>query len=252
LFPIRTFSSFRSEPRSRLIPSSASSPSLSSCCRMALSPWGSPRAPSWTSLSWRGRRQATIHDHPLVETEGFKEGMSRLDADLMAARALLGAQVARVWQNPERTAAGPPGGTTASEGLDHLGLASASPKAALNWRKQGRVRKLVAATKGAGSARRGPTRGGPSAQLRSGGGRGCSRACRESMYRNGRGNNARAVSEKLSTIDSSSPDLSPLPATNDKAIATGAKTRSINLIIMSVGLKLKATVESRRSLKCLT
>jgi indole-3-acetate monooxygenase len=42
---------------------------------------------------------------PLVETEGFKEGMSRLDADLMAARALLGAQVARVWQNPERTAA---------------------------------------------------------------------------------------------------------------------------------------------------
>jgi hypothetical protein len=43
------------------------------------------------------------------------------------------------------------------------------------------------------------------------------------------------VSEKPSTIDSSSPDLSPMPATNDKAIATGAKPRSVNLIIMSVG-----------------
>jgi indole-3-acetate monooxygenase len=40
-----------------------------------------------------------------VETERFEEGLARLDADLMAARALLGAQVARVWQNPERTAA---------------------------------------------------------------------------------------------------------------------------------------------------
>jgi TRAP-type mannitol/chloroaromatic compound transport system permease small subunit len=73
-----------------------------------------------------------------------------------------------------------------------------------------------------------------SLQLRSGGGRGARahvmRACIV-MARN----NARAVSEKPSTIDSSSPDLSPLPATNDKAIATGAKPRSINLIIMSVG-----------------
>jgi indole-3-acetate monooxygenase len=41
---------------------------------------------------------------PLVETERFKEGLARLDADLMAARALLEAQTARVWQNPARAA----------------------------------------------------------------------------------------------------------------------------------------------------
>jgi indole-3-acetate monooxygenase len=41
----------------------------------------------------------------LVETERFKEGLARLDADLMAARALLEEQTARVWQNPERAAA---------------------------------------------------------------------------------------------------------------------------------------------------
>ena len=41
---------------------------------------------------------------PLVETERFKEGLARLDADLMAARALLEAQITRVWQNPERSA----------------------------------------------------------------------------------------------------------------------------------------------------
>jgi alkylation response protein AidB-like acyl-CoA dehydrogenase len=40
---------------------------------------------------------------PLVETERFKEGLARLDADLMAARALLEAQIARVWQNSERS-----------------------------------------------------------------------------------------------------------------------------------------------------
>ena len=40
---------------------------------------------------------------PLVETERFKEGLARLDADLMAARALLEAQIIRVWQNPERS-----------------------------------------------------------------------------------------------------------------------------------------------------
>lgn len=39
---------------------------------------------------------------PLVETERFKEGLARLDAELMAARALLEAQINRVWQNPER------------------------------------------------------------------------------------------------------------------------------------------------------
>ena len=42
---------------------------------------------------------------PLVETERFKEGLARLDAELMAARALLEAQIARVWQNPERSTA---------------------------------------------------------------------------------------------------------------------------------------------------
>jgi len=41
----------------------------------------------------------------LVETERFKEGLARLDAELMAASALLEAQITRVWQNPERSAA---------------------------------------------------------------------------------------------------------------------------------------------------
>ncbi len=39
---------------------------------------------------------------PLVETERFKEGLARLDAELMAARALLEQQITRVWQTPER------------------------------------------------------------------------------------------------------------------------------------------------------
>jgi indole-3-acetate monooxygenase len=42
---------------------------------------------------------------PLVDTERFKEGLARLDAELMAARALLEAQIARVWQNPEPSTA---------------------------------------------------------------------------------------------------------------------------------------------------
>ena len=42
---------------------------------------------------------------PLAETERFKEGLARLDAEFMAARALLEAQVARAWQNPERSTA---------------------------------------------------------------------------------------------------------------------------------------------------
>ncbi len=41
----------------------------------------------------------------LVETERFKEGLARLDAELMAARALLEAQVASVWQHSERAPA---------------------------------------------------------------------------------------------------------------------------------------------------
>jgi indole-3-acetate monooxygenase len=42
---------------------------------------------------------------PLAETERFKEGLARLDAELMAARALLEAQITRAWQNPERVTA---------------------------------------------------------------------------------------------------------------------------------------------------
>jgi alkylation response protein AidB-like acyl-CoA dehydrogenase len=41
----------------------------------------------------------------LVETERFKESLARLDAELMAARALLEGQITRVWRNPERSAA---------------------------------------------------------------------------------------------------------------------------------------------------
>ena len=40
-----------------------------------------------------------------METERFKEDLARLDAELMAARALLEAQITRVWQNPERSTA---------------------------------------------------------------------------------------------------------------------------------------------------
>jgi indole-3-acetate monooxygenase len=39
---------------------------------------------------------------PLVETERFKEGLGRLDAELMAARALLDAQITSVWRDSER------------------------------------------------------------------------------------------------------------------------------------------------------
>ncbi|HUB45375.1 MAG TPA: acyl-CoA dehydrogenase family protein [Acetobacteraceae bacterium] len=42
---------------------------------------------------------------PLVETERFKEGLARLDAEHMAARALLETQITRVWQDPGRPAA---------------------------------------------------------------------------------------------------------------------------------------------------
>jgi indole-3-acetate monooxygenase len=41
---------------------------------------------------------------PLVETDRFKEGLARLDAELKAARALLEAEIASVWQNPDRPA----------------------------------------------------------------------------------------------------------------------------------------------------
>ncbi|MGV6871965.1 acyl-CoA dehydrogenase family protein [Pseudochelatococcus sp. B33] len=46
---------------------------------------------------------------PLVETERFREGLGRLDAELKAARALFEAELARVWRDPEpRTGTGIP------------------------------------------------------------------------------------------------------------------------------------------------
>jgi indole-3-acetate monooxygenase len=42
---------------------------------------------------------------PLVETERFKEGLARLDAELMAARALLDAQITSIWLDSERAPA---------------------------------------------------------------------------------------------------------------------------------------------------
>jgi len=38
---------------------------------------------------------------PLAETERFKEGLARLDADLMAARALLDAQITSLWRDSD-------------------------------------------------------------------------------------------------------------------------------------------------------
>ena len=52
----------------------------------------------------RSGAQQMFMTTPLVETERFREGLARLDADLKAARALLEAEVARVWRNPERAA----------------------------------------------------------------------------------------------------------------------------------------------------
>jgi indole-3-acetate monooxygenase len=71
---------------------------------------------------------------PLVETERFKEGLARLDADLMAARALLEAQIARVWQNPERSGrrTWPAWRNSCKRRSGLPRPASASPKVALN------------------------------------------------------------------------------------------------------------------------
>jgi hypothetical protein len=41
---------------------------------------------------------------PLIETERFKEGLARLDVELMAARALFEAQVTSAWQRPVKAA----------------------------------------------------------------------------------------------------------------------------------------------------
>ena len=40
---------------------------------------------------------------PVVETERFREGLARLHAEFIAARALLEAQITSVWQNPDRS-----------------------------------------------------------------------------------------------------------------------------------------------------
>ncbi len=42
---------------------------------------------------------------PTAETMRFREGLIRLDAELMTARALLETQISRVWQDPGRTTA---------------------------------------------------------------------------------------------------------------------------------------------------
>ena len=42
---------------------------------------------------------------PLAETERFKEGLARLDAELMAARSLLETQVTDAWQKPAQSTA---------------------------------------------------------------------------------------------------------------------------------------------------
>ena len=71
---------------------------------------------------------------PRVETERFKEGLARLDADLMAARALPEAQIARVWQNPSerRRRTWPAWRNNGKRRSGSPRPASASPRAALN------------------------------------------------------------------------------------------------------------------------
>jgi indole-3-acetate monooxygenase len=61
---------------------------------------------------------------PLAETERFKEGLARLDADLMAARAARGADHPRLAKSGASGREGPDPrcGTTASGSLDHRGL----------------------------------------------------------------------------------------------------------------------------------
>jgi hypothetical protein len=110
---------------------------------------------------------------PLVETERFKEGLARLDADLMAARAARGRRLHAFGKIPSERRRKPAWRNNCKRRSGSPWPASASPKAALNSREAWPCTKARrCAMKGAGSARRGPTRGGPSAQLRSGGGRG--------------------------------------------------------------------------------
>jgi alkylation response protein AidB-like acyl-CoA dehydrogenase len=61
---------------------------------------------------------------PLAETERFKEGLARLDAELMPARADRGADRPCLAKSRATGRQGPDprGGTIASGGLDHLGV----------------------------------------------------------------------------------------------------------------------------------
>ena len=89
---------------------------------------------------------------PLVETERFKENLARLDAELMAARALLEAQIARVWQNPERRRrrAWPAWRNHCKRWPGSPRPASASPKAALNSPEAGPCTKAARCNEGCG------------------------------------------------------------------------------------------------------
>jgi len=114
---------------------------------------------------------------PLAETERFKEGLGRLDAELKAARALLEAEVVRVWDNADGKELPPRGGASADGGLGHLGVCSRRRGLRRTRGKQGGVRKLVVAAKAARPSGRLDARSGASAALRIGGRRGA-RACR--------------------------------------------------------------------------
>ena len=89
---------------------------------------------------------------PRVETERFKEGLARLDADLMAARALLEAQIARVWQNPSerRRRTWPAWRNNGKRRSGSPRPASASPKAALNSPEAGPCTKARRCNEGCG------------------------------------------------------------------------------------------------------
>ena len=133
---------------------------------------------------------------PLVETERFKEGLARLDAELMAARALLDAQIACVWQNAERVAAkatltragrsqgaSPTWPAWRSNCKRRSGSprpASALPKAALNSLEAGPCTKARRCNEGCGifASRRNTWRSVRATTLRRG--PPCSRASRES------------------------------------------------------------------------
>jgi len=107
---------------------------------------------------------------PLIETERFKKGLARLDADLKAARAARGRGRPRLAKSRASRREGhePHIGTTASGSLDQRRLRARRGGLFRTRRKQRRVRKLAAATTDAGSSCLGSTHDGPSAPLRDG------------------------------------------------------------------------------------